>query len=220
MIDYTLKNYDKLFTAVLEHLQIVGITLVISVLCSFVLLLIVNRVRWLGRLLYGTLLLTYCIPSIALFALLIPVFGLGKDNVIFGMVLYNLLLLLRNMNAAQNAIPLEIKDAAAGLGLDSIQIMKMVYIPIMLPYFIAGLRVATVSTTGIATMASLVNAGGLGTILFEGMRMNHMPKLIWGIILVAGLALILNYIFAKLENRAVSWSSGGKITGKEKISMS
>lgn len=214
MLDYTIRNYDKLLTALIEHLELVGITLLISIPSVLLLSFIVSRIRWLKHITYGILLATYCIPSIAFFALLIPIFGLGKDNAIFGMVVYNMLLLLRNINSSRNAIPMEIKEAATGMGLNNTQIMKLVYIPIMLPYFISGLRIATVSTTGIATMAALINAGGLGSILFEGMRMNHMPKLIWGIILIAGLALLLNTIFARLENKAIRWANGGKVITK------
>ena len=86
--------------------------------------------------------------------------------------------------------------------------MRLVYLPVMLPYLITGIRIVTVSTTGIATMAGLINAGGLGNILFEGMRTYHMPKLIWGILMVSGLAMLLNFLFIKLENRAVRYAQG------------
>jgi len=143
-------------------------------------------------------------------SLLIPLTGLGKKTAILGMTAYNLILLLRNIDAARKAIPAAVSDAAAGMGLTSQQTLRLVNLPIMLPYLISGLRVATVSTTGITTMAGLINAGGLGGILFEGMRSYHMPKIIWGIALVSGLALCLNAIFARLENKAVLYANGGK----------
>ncbi|MGI6096016.1 MAG: ABC transporter permease [Lachnospiraceae bacterium] len=210
MLDYTIRYYDKLLMALLEHLQLVIITLLISAPLALLISLIISRYKALYHIIYSVLLLIYCIPSIALFSLMIPLFGLGKGTAIIGMTAYNLILLLRNITTARNAIPGAVRDAAAGLGLDNKQIMKMIYFPIMLPYLISGLRIATVSTTGIATMAGLINAGGLGNILFEGMRMYHMPKIIWGIILVSGLALVVNAIFAKLENKAVLWANGGK----------
>ena len=86
--------------------------------------------------------------------------------------------------------------------------MRLVYLPVMLPYLISGIRIVTVSTTGIATMAGLIHAGGLGNILFEGMRTYHMPKLIWGILMVSGLAMLLNFLFIRLENWAVRYAQG------------
>lgn len=210
MLNYTMHYYDKLLMALAEHLQLVAITLLISAPVAMLISFIIDKNKVVHHITYGFLLLIYCIPSIALFSIMIPIFGLGKGTAIIGMTAYNLLLLLRNITAARKAVPEPVKEAAAGLGLNGKQTMKMIYFPIMLPYLISGLRIATVSTTGIATMAGLINAGGLGNILFEGMRMYHMPKIIWGIILVSGMALVMNAIFAKLENIAVIWANGGK----------
>jgi len=210
MLRYTLDNYDRLLLSLAEHLQLVAITLLISVPLAVLISLIISKSKPVHIVVYGLLLLIYCIPSIALFSLLIPLTGLGKKTAILGMTAYNLILLLRNIDAARKAIPAAVSDAAAGMGLTSQQTLRLVNLPIMLPYLISGLRVATVSTTGITTMAGLINAGGLGGILFEGMRSYHMPKIIWGIALVSGLALCLNAIFARLENKAVLYANGGK----------
>ena len=208
MISYTLKNYDKLFGALAEHLELVGITLLISVLLACAVYLVLSRFPLLQKVMLLLLLLAYCIPSIALFAFLVPVLGLGKGTAVVGMTIYNLFLLLRSIQTAEHAVPADIYEAARGIGLSGMQSMRLVYLPVMLPYLITGIRIVTVSTTGIATMAGLINAGGLGNILFEGMRTYHMPKLIWGILMVSGLAMLLNFLFIKLENRAVRYAQG------------
>jgi osmoprotectant transport system permease protein len=171
--------------------------------------------RKLNYLIYGILLLIYCIPSIALFSLLIPLFGLGKTTALIGLVGYNQIILLRSFKTAFAAIPGPIIEVSESMGMSKIDRFRLVYLPIMLPYLLSGLRVATVSTTGIATMAALINAGGLGNLLFEGMRTYHMPKLIWGIILISSLALCFNYIFAFFENKAVKHAAGGKTFEKQ-----
>lgn len=212
MIPYTLNNYERLLLSLLEHLELVAVTLLLSVPLAMLVSLITDKSRVLHHTIYGVLLIIYCVPSIALFSLLIPLTGLGKGTAIIGMTAYNLILLLRNIDSARKAIPAAVKDVAAGMGLTERQTLRLVDLPIMLPYLISGLRVATVSTTGIATMAGLINAGGLGGILFEGMRSYHMPKIIWDILLVSGLALCFNAVFARLENRAVLYANGGKKT--------
>lgn len=208
MIEYTSRNIPVLLGALLDHIELVGLSLVISMPMAFVLFQ-VSQFNKIGKgIIYSLLLFIYCIPSIAFFCLLIPFFGLGKTSAVVGLVAYNQLLLIRCFSTSYNAISPVIREASAAMALTGWQKTIHIYLPIMLPCLIAGLRIATVSSTGICTMAALINAGGLGKILFEGMRMTYMPKIIWGILLIAGLAIILNSLFAVLENRALLRSHG------------
>jgi osmoprotectant transport system permease protein len=211
MINYLSNNYLKLLTALLEHLQLVGITLLISIPLSFILSYIAGISKVVSKMVFSLMLLIYCIPSIALFTLLIPVLGLGKATDIVGMTAYNQILLMRSIFASWNSIPESLKTAAKSNGMHGLTVSKYIYLPIMLPHLISGLRIATISTTGIATMAALINAGGLGKILFEGMRTSNMPKLIIGIVLSAGLAVLLNIIFGFFETKALFKATGGNI---------
>lgn len=207
---YTIKYYDRLIIDFSNHLQLVGMALAISIPLAILVTYLSSLHRKLNYLIYGTLLLIYCIPSIALFSLLIPFFGLGKTTALIGLVGYNQIIFLRSFKTAFEAIPMPIIEITESMGMSKMDRFKLINLPIMLPYLLSGLRVATVSTTGIATMAALINAGGLGNLLFEGMRTFHMPKLIWGIVLTSGLALCFNYIFAFFENKAVKYATGGK----------
>lgn len=203
MISYLLNNYDKLLVALLEHIQLVGVTLLISIPFSIIFSYIASISRFVNKIVLSFMLIIYCIPSIALFTLLIPLLGLGKTTAIVGMTAYNQILLMRSIFTSWSSIPTYIKTAAKSTGMPNLILLKHIYLPIMLPHLISGLRIATVSTTGIATMAALINAGGLGKILFDGMRGNNIFKIIIGIVLSSGLAMLLNILFSSFENKAL-----------------
>lgn len=209
-LEYTIKHYDRLIIDFLNHLQIVGMALAFSIPLAVLITFMTSLHKKLNYLIYGILLLIYCVPSVALFAILIPVSGRGRTTALIGLVGYNQIIFLRSFKTAFEAIPKPIKEISESLGMGKFHRFKLINLPIMLPYLLSGLRVATVSTTGIATMAALINAGGLGNLLFEGMRTYHIPKLIWGIVLTASLALCFNYIFSFFENKAVKFAAGGK----------
>ena len=158
----------------------------------------------------------YSIPSLALFALLIPVLGLGEGTAIFVLVIYNQYILVRNILAAFQSIDPSIIEAGKGMGLNSYQLFLKIQMPLALPIILGGIRIAIVTTIGIATIAAVINAGGLGVILFDGLRMNYLPKILWGTIMSAGLALVANQILLYLE-RLASLKANGKYKVKEVV---
>lgn len=144
----------------------------------------------------------YSIPSLALFSLLIPITGLGKDTAIIVLVLYNQYILLRNFIAGLDNVDENIIEAAKGMGMSNMQMLIKVKIPLAKKSLFTGIRLAVVSTIGIATIGALINAGGLGTILFDGLRTMNVNKILWGSILSAGLALFADKILQKIENKS------------------
>lgn len=209
MIKYLLKNYDSMIMLMLQHLQIVAISISISLVIATVVALLILRSKVLSMIVLSAFGVIYSIPSLALFALLIPILGLGKGTAIFVLVIYNQYILVRNIFAAFGAIDPAIIEAGVGMGFNSFELFLKIQLPLALPIIIGGVRIATITTIGIATIASVINAGGLGVILFDGLRMNYLPKILWGTIMSAGLALLSNQIMLYLE-KLTSFKANGR----------
>ena len=154
-----------------------------------------------GEILIQIFCVLYSIPSLALFALLMPVTGLGLTTAVIVLTMYNQYLLLRNFIAGLYGVDPAVTEAAVGLGMSTMQVLVKIRIPLAKKALFTGIQLAVVSTIGIATIAAMINAGGLGTILFDGLRTLNVNKIIWGSILSAGLALGINGGFQALEKR-------------------
>ena len=202
MIEYLTRYYDKLLTATLEHLEIVMITLMISLAIAAVLTMVSSYSKVVSRVLLNLFSMIYSIPSLALLALLIPVTGLGKKTAIIALVIYNQYLLLRNFLAGLEGVDPSIIEAAKGMGMTRMQMLFRVQVPLAKSALIAGMRIALVSTVGIATIAASINAGGLGGILFDGLRTMDIPKIVWGSILSALLAILIDRLLVFVEKRS------------------
>lgn len=199
MITYLLKYHDKLLKALAEHIEIVIITLLLSVILASVLTILSMYFQWISKILIGFFSMIYSIPSLALFAILIPVTGLGRNTAIIVLVMYNQYLLLRNFIDGLNQVDASVIEAATGMGMSRMQILVKVRIPLSLRPLFTGIHLAVVSTIGIATIAATINAGGLGSILLDGLRTLNVNKILWGSILSAGLAIIVNAGLSRLE---------------------
>ena len=197
---YTTHHYDKLIDAVVQHLQIVGLTLLISIaLAMITAVLVVDHERvadWIMR----CWSMVYAIPSLALFALLLPLTGLGIKTAVVVLVLYNQYILVRAFVEGLCRIDPGVLEAAAGMGMTKGQILWKVRFPLALDAMTAGIRIAIISTIGIATIAATIGAGGLGRILFDGMRTQNSVKILWGTVLSIAMVLLANAILKAIEN--------------------
>ncbi len=202
MIDYLVNHPDKILIPLLEHLRLVLITLILSVAVAAVLMLLSTRSKAVERILLQVFSVIYSIPSLALFALLIPVTGLGTTSAVIVLVAYNQYLLLRNFMTGIHEVDPAVVEAARGIGMTDMQVLLKVQLPLAKSMFFAGIRLAVVSTIGIGTIASAINAGGLGDLLFDGLRKSNNIKILWGCILSAGLAILINAILKKIEKRS------------------
>lgn len=199
MITYLVKYHDKLWNALVEHITIVLITLVLSVILASVLTILAMYFQWISKILIGFFSMIYSIPSLALFAILIPVTGLGRNTAVIVLVMYNQYLLLRNFIDGLNQVDGSVIEAATGMGMSRMQVLVKVRIPLSLRPLFTGIHLAVVSTIGIATIAATINAGGLGSILLDGLRTLNVNKILWGSILSAGLAIVVNAGLSRLE---------------------
>ncbi len=201
MIDYFVRYHDKLLSAFLEHLALVAVSLVLSLLAAALLTTLCMYSKIVSRLLIQLFSMIYAIPSLALFAMLIPLTGLGKTTAILILVVYSQYLLLRNFVAGLNGVEDAMIEAATGMGMTKMQVLCKIRLPLSKGALFAGVRLAVVSTLGIATIAAAINAGGLGTILFDGLRTMNVNKILWGGILAAGLATAVNTLLGFAERR-------------------
>ena len=201
MIEYLLSHPDKILVPLLETVELTLITLVISVALAALLTILSVKFSRLGYVLIQIFSVIYSIPSLAVFALMIPVTGLGKTTAITVLVIYNQYLLLRNFITGINEVDPAIVEAARGIGLTDMQTLFKVQVPLAKVALFAGIRLAVVSTIGISTIASAINAGGLGDLLFDGLRTMNMTKVLWGSLLSAGLAILVNGLLKSVENR-------------------
>ena len=210
MINYFVKYNDKLMFALLEHLQIVLISLVISLILASLLTLVCIYFSTIQEIMLNLTAVIYSIPSLAMFAIMIPLTGLGKTTAILVLVIYNQYLLLRNFLTGLNEVDKAIIEAANGMGMRKIETLKIIQIPLAKKSIFAGIRLALVSTIGIATIAASINAGGLGAILFDGLRTMNTYKIIWGSLLAAGLAIVADFGIGRVE-KSMDHSSKGSI---------
>ncbi|NMB89084.1 MAG: ABC transporter permease [Chloroflexi bacterium] len=150
----------------------------------------------------GVLGILYTIPSIALIIFLIPFFGLNARSVIVALVVYCQIILVRNVLAGLDSIDPAILEAARGMGMNSWQIAWRVQLPLALPVILAGMRIAGVVAVAIATVGAKFGAGGLGTLLFDGIaQAGRTDKILTGGLLVGVLAFLLNRALLALEHR-------------------
>ncbi|MDF2985496.1 MAG: binding-protein-dependent transport system inner rane component [Eubacterium sp.] len=201
MIEYFIKYHGKLEKALLEHLQIVSITLVISILLAAAITVLVMKWELVSRIVVNVFSVIYSIPSLALFAMLIPLMGIGKDTAITVLVIYNQFLLIRNFLAGFNMVDKAVVEAAVGMGMSERQVLVKIKLPLAMEAIVAGIHLAIISTIGIATIGATINAGGLGTILFDGLRTQNTAKILWGTVLSAGLAFLANGLLNLVEKK-------------------
>jgi osmoprotectant transport system permease protein len=201
MIEYIRKHPEKVLGALTEHIELVLITLVISLAIACLLTLLAMRSERVSDALNNLFSVLYSVPSLALFALLIPVTGLGRTTAVIVLTLYNQYILLRSFTTGLRDVDPAVCEAAKGIGMTDMQILTKIRVPLARRAIFAGIRLAVVSTIGIGTIAASINAGGLGTLLFEGLRTINTPKILWGSVLSALLAVSINRLLKMVEER-------------------
>lgn len=140
------------------------------------------------------------IPSLAMLAIFIPIIGIGLKPAIIALFLYSLLPILRNTYAAFESIDEGIIESATGMGYSTLQRLIKIEIPLALPYIMSGIRLTTVYIINWATLAALIGAGGLGQLIIGGMGVNNKPLILAAAILAMLLALVVDFLFARIES--------------------
>jgi osmoprotectant transport system permease protein len=199
-MSYIIKNPGVVFGLLLEHLEMTGLAVLIAVAIALPLAMLVTYYRWLNVPVLGILGTLYTLPSLALIILLVPIFGLNRQSVVVAMIIYCQVILVRNFSVGLQSIQPAILEAARGMGMNPWQRWWRVQVPLILPIGLAGVRLATIVAIAIATIGAKFGAGGLGTLLFDGISQSGRYDKLWaGAITVAVLAFLLNGILLTLE---------------------
>lgn len=199
-VAYIGNNRPTVWALLLRHLQMTGLAILIALAVALPLGILIARYRWLATPVLGALGVLYTIPSLALMILLLPTFGLNQRTVIAALVVYTQVILVRNIVAGLGSIDPAIIEAARGMGMNAWQVWWRVQFPLALPIILAGVRIAAIVAIGIATIGAKFSAGGLGTLLFDGIAQAGRFDKIWaGAIAVGALALAVNVTLLALE---------------------
>ncbi len=201
---FVVQNRVQLLQLTLEHIWLVGVSMFFAVLIGVPLGVLVTRSRVLNRAVLGSANIIQTIPSLALFGFLLPApwFGQRAERMaIFALALYALLPLIRNTYAGIAGVDQSVVEAARAMGLTDLQLLFQVQLPLALGVIIAGVRVATVISVGLATIAAAIGAGGLGEFIFRGLAMVSNQVILAGAIPAALLALLADFFLGKLEKR-------------------
>lgn len=213
-MSFLLDSPLELLRLTLEHLLLCAVSLGIATVVAVPLgIWIHGRPRRTGLVttVAGVL---YTIPSLALFSVLVPLVGLGVVPTVLGLVLYAQLMLVRAVVGGLDSVPDDVRDAAIGMGIDRWTILRTVDLPLSLPVFVAGVRMAAVTIIGIATVGALIDAGGLGELILQGIQRDQADRVLAGAIAVTALALSVDYSLLRLERHARPWAQGAPESGQ------
>jgi osmoprotectant transport system permease protein len=191
-----------------RHIELTLSSVVIGFAIAFVLAIVAHRRRWLTGPIVGVTGILYTIPSLALFALLIPLTGFGFVTAIIPLTTYTLLILFRNIVAGLDNVPAEARDAALGMGLTDRQLFWKVEMPLALPEIFAGLRVATTTNVGLAALAFYAGAGGLGQQILSDIAFKSNVLTAGGLCVL--LAFVLDLGLLGAQRLLLPWRRAGR----------
>lgn len=193
-LNYLFENWRLVLDLTWDHVTLTVIALALALLLAVPLGVVVAHWPRTSLPIIGLLGIVYTIPSLALLAFLIPVFGLGRQPALFVLAAYAQLSLVRNISAALRGVDHSVLESARGSGMSASQVFRIVQLPLALPVLIAGLRVASVTTISLATLTAWIAAGGLGTLLFDGISRDNPSMILAGAIAIAVLAAVTDLI--------------------------
>jgi osmoprotectant transport system permease protein len=201
---FMLQNHTEVLELTLEHLWLVGVSIFLAVLVGIPLGILIARWPLLNKPILGSANIIQTIPSLALFGFLLPApwIGARADRLaILALTLYGLLPLIRNTYVGIKGVDPAVVEAGRGMGMTSQQLLWQVQLPLALGVIIAGVRVATVISIGVATIAAAIGAGGLGEYIYRGLAMVDNRVILAGAIPAAAMALLADVILGWLEKR-------------------
>lgn len=201
MLEFLSNNGSQLLLLTWEHLYISAIALGMGILVAVPSGILLTRFNRTASVVISTITILQTIPSLALLALMIPLFGIGKIPSIVALFLYSLMPILRNTYIGISGVNKDMIDAAKGMGMTSIQLAFSVELPQAAPVIMAGIRLSGVYVVAWATLASYIGGGGLGDFIFNGLNLYIPELIIGGTIPVTILALFVDYLLGKIETK-------------------
>jgi osmoprotectant transport system permease protein len=204
---YVIDNWSAIVGYLGEHIRLTVAAVLLGVILALPLALLARRSRFLAGPVLALSTIIYTIPSLAMFAFIFPFTGLSSTTVLIGLVAYTLVILVRNFLAGLQGVPSDVREAARGMGYGSVRMLVQVDLPLALPSFMAGLRIATVSTVALTTVGVLVGHGGLGQLIIGGFNANfYRAEIVTGALGCVLLALLADLLLAGMERLLTPWA--------------
>lgn len=201
-------QWSRIETALLQHLQLTLLAVGIGLAISAVLAALALRYRWISGPVTGLAALLYTIPSVAFFGVLRAYTGLGLATALIPLVTFTLLILVTSILDGIRSVPAPVREAADAMGLTPARRVLTVEVPLAIPYVVNGLRVATVTTVGLVTVAAVVGQGGLGRLILDGLRRTFWTPLTIGAAGSILLALVLDLVVVGIGRSLTPWTRG------------
>lgn len=200
LIEYLKENYMQIFELLIEHIELTFLSVFIAILIGIPIGILISYIKKLDKPILGLSNIVQAIPSMALLGFMIPFLGIGTKPAILMVVLYSLLPIIKNTYIGIKNINLQTIEAAKGIGLTNWQILTKVQIPLAFPVIMGGIRISSVSAVGLMTLAAFCGAGGLGYLVYAGIRSINNMQILSGAIPACILALFIDYILGIVEN--------------------
>lgn len=210
--NYISDQWDDIQAALIDHIQLTLLAMLFGIILSAALAGLALRFRWTAGPITAVSSVIYTIPSVALFGILVPYTGLSKTPAVVALTGYTFLVLVTAIVAGFRSVPRPVREAADGMGLSTRRRVLTVELPLALPYIITGVRVATVTTVGLVTVASIIGQGGLGDLILDGLRRTYWTPMVVGAVLSVVLALALDLGIWLLGRAVTPWARRGRAT--------
>ena len=199
LLQYVISQKTQILDLLVQHIYLTITAIGIAILIGVPLGILVSRVKFLRKPIVGFVNLVQAVPSMALLGLLIPILGIGSTPAIFMVVVYSLLPIVKNTYTGISGIDPVVLESAKGIGLTKNQSLFKIQLPLALPIIMSGIRISAVTAVGLMTLAAFIGAGGLGYLVFSGVQTVNNNMILAGAIPACILALIVDFIFGKIE---------------------
>ncbi|MFL6241055.1 MAG: ABC transporter permease [Actinomycetes bacterium] len=202
---YLTTRKHQIFADLHQHIDLVIVSVLVGLVIAVPLALLVRRWRRAEGTVMGTTSALYSVPSLALFAIFVPITGLTTRTVQIGLIVYTLVILVRNTLAGLDGVPPDVIEAARGMGYGRLRLFAGVELPLALPSIIGGVRIATVSTVALATVGAVIGHGGLGNELADAIGSNFKAEALVASVLCVALALLADALLLGVERLLTPW---------------
>jgi len=204
--DWVSRNLGEIADRTWEHLTLTAVSVGLGLIISLGLSIVALRWRWSYAPITWVTGLMYTIPSLALFAILVPIVGLNATNAVIALTSYTLLIIIRNLVAGIDGVSESVLEAADGMGYTRQARFWRMEVPLALPVIIAGLRIATVTTVGLVTVTAVLGLGGYGYFILRGLNTFFWTQILVGVALSVVLATVLDVAFLGLQRLLSPWA--------------
>jgi osmoprotectant transport system permease protein len=196
---FAIKQYRMILELLLQHLAIVGLSLAIAVCFALPVGYFLSRNKWASAAVVGFFSAIYAVPSLALFAIMLPFTGLGMRTAVIVISIYAQYILLRSVISGFESVGPSILEAGRGMGLRASEMLFTIQLPLAAPIIMSGIRIAAIASVGLAAIAATIHSGGIGVLLFDGISHLYAVKILWGVVLSVLFSYAANLIFGKAE---------------------